>query len=37
LVLIDSQGHIRGYFDGSDEPTVREMLREIGQIANHQG
>ncbi len=37
LVLIDQQGRIRGYFDGSDEPTVREMLRELGQIANHLG
>lgn len=37
LVLVDRQGRIRGYFDGSDEPTVREMLREIGQIANHLG
>jgi hypothetical protein len=37
LVLIDQQGRIRGFFDGSDEPTVREALREIGQIANHLG
>jgi protein SCO1 len=37
LVLIDQQGRIRGYYDASDEPTVREMLRELGQIANHLG
>jgi protein SCO1/2 len=37
LVLVDQQGRIRGYYDTSDEPTVREMLRELGQIANHLG
>jgi protein SCO1/2 len=37
LVLIDQQGRIRGYYDASDEPTVREMLRELGQVANHLG
>ncbi|MHB8417963.1 MAG: thioredoxin domain-containing protein [Myxococcales bacterium] len=37
LILVDRQGRIRGYYDSSDEPTVKEMLRELGQIANHLG
>ncbi len=37
LILIDRQGRIRGYYDGSDEPIVNEMLRELDQVANHLG
>ncbi|HUB09583.1 MAG TPA: hypothetical protein VMB50_21440 [Myxococcales bacterium] len=37
FILVDQQGRIRGYYDSSDEPTVKEMLREIGQVANHLG
>ncbi len=37
LVLIDREGRIRGYFDGSDVPSVNGLLREIGLVANHLG
>ena len=37
LVLVDQQGRIRGYFDGSDLPSVSGMMRETGLIANHLG
>ena len=37
LVLIDQQGRIRGYYDASDEPTVREMLRDSDRLRTTSG
>lgn len=33
LVLVDGQGHIRGYYDAFDEGSVGKLLRDAGRLA----
>jgi protein SCO1/2 len=34
LVLVDKQKRIRGYYDGTDEKEVKQLIRDIKKLKN---